>query len=604
MVDKNSFPFTFAVLGDRTGGAREGIFEQVVEDIEFLRPDLVLTVGDLIQGYTTDSASVEAEWDYTLGLMDSFEIEYHLTPGNHDIWSDQSRAIYDRRVGSPDKFFWFHDCLFIILDVSRYYSAGVMPDGQIRWLREALTYASSHLHTFVFYHKPFWCEDFSSGRPNLLHEIFVEYGVDAVFTGHYHRQFYTERDGIRYYSVSSSGGGLPRWAAGEGSFFSYLWVKVDTDTFDVRTLEPGLSGPSDDISMEDMMRIDKILHGVITMDEVTVRAPDYLLPEKVTVRIENISETTLSDTARWDARDGWAVDPQTDYVEVPPGDVATLTAFISNDDPAFPVPRLSVRVPYKDGRTIEVERPVSIKRLISAGVCGDAGPGAESVGVGPGSAGDGPAGDGPVAGGPVLDGILDDEIWRTHPAEVMGFGWAVENAPEDSTRLRFCHDDANLYVAVECFDSRPEGVSATVREHDGFSNPDDTFMLMFQPDRAVRDFYVISVNPLGTVFDRFVEICHFGSYVIHPEWDAPVETGARIDELGWTAEIVIPLEAIASASSAGDGADAEFAASALAAAGDRWGFNFSRWHHRIESSTYFQYPVRYDDGYMGVLEFN
>lgn len=582
---KTSEPaFTFAVLGDRTGSAREGVFEQVVEDMAFLRPDIILTVGDLIQGYESDSAEVESQWDYSLELMESIGIEYHLTPGNHDIWSDRSRAAYERRVGQRNKSVSYRNTLFVILDVSLHYTARSMPDEQIEWLREALAEGSDHDHVFVFYHKPFWCEDFSSERPNLLHDIFVEYGVDAVFTGHYHRQFYTERDGIRYYSVSSSGGGLPRWAAGEGSFYSYLWVRVDGDDYEVRTMEPGMGSSSDEITMEDMMRIDEILHGVVTMDEIVVRGPEYRLPDKVTLRIENMSEITLMDTARWDARNGWKVDPPDDYVEVPPGEVATLGAFISNEGPVFPVPGLRVRVPYKDGRTIEVERPVSIKRLISAGACGDAGPGAESAGVGPGSAGGGPAGDGPVAGGPVLDGILDDEIWRTHPAELMGFGWAVENAPEDSTRLRFCHDDANLYVAVECFDSRPEGVSATVREHDGFSNPDDTFMLMFQPDAGIRDFYVISVNPLGTVFDRFVEICPFGSYVIHPEWDCPVKTGARIDDRGWTVEIAIPLEAIE---------DQE---------ADRWGFNFSRWHHRMESSTYFQYPVRYDTGYMGILE--
>ncbi len=33
MVSKADYPFTFAVLGDRTGGAREEVFEQVVGDV-------------------------------------------------------------------------------------------------------------------------------------------------------------------------------------------------------------------------------------------------------------------------------------------------------------------------------------------------------------------------------------------------------------------------------------------------------------------------------------------------------------------------------------------------------------------------------------------
>ncbi len=561
MVHADSYePFTFAVLGDRTGGAREGVFEQVVEDMRFLRPDIILTVGDLIQGYSSDSAGVEAEWDYVLELMESIGIEYHLTPGNHDIWNDQSQAIYERRVGNRDTALTYRNNLFIILDVSLPYTAAAMPEEQIAWMEDALSEAPDHAHTFVFYHKPFWCEDFSSGRDNLLHEVFVENGVDAVFTGHYHRQFYTERDGIRYYSISSSGGGLPRWGAGEGSFYSYMWVKVDGDDFEIRTLEPRLGDAADEITMDDMMRIDEILSGVVKTEEILLEVPVLEGTKKITVSVENPSaEATLADTARWYARDSWTVDPEHDYVEVPPGEVATLTAFISNEEPLFPVPRFNVRVPYKDGRTIEVSRPIAIKRLIHSEPCVEV---------------------------PSIDGKLDDEVWQLLPVEEAGFGRAIENAPEDSTRFRLCHDEANLYIAVECFDSQPDEISGTVEERDGFANPDDTIMLVFNPEPGLREFYQITVNPIGTIFDRFIEICPFGSYVMHPEWDAPATVGAEISERGWTVEMAIPLEAFGGEP------------------GSRWGFNFMRWHHRLEGPTHFQPPIRYDSAYMGVLEFN
>ena len=46
-------PFSFAVLGDRTGGPAEGvrILAKAVDEINLLDPDLVMTVGDMIQGY-------------------------------------------------------------------------------------------------------------------------------------------------------------------------------------------------------------------------------------------------------------------------------------------------------------------------------------------------------------------------------------------------------------------------------------------------------------------------------------------------------------------------------------------------------------------------
>src|SRR5262245_46401280 len=47
--------FHFAVVADRTGGPRAGVFEKAVEQLNRLRPAFVLSVGDLIQGYEEDS---------------------------------------------------------------------------------------------------------------------------------------------------------------------------------------------------------------------------------------------------------------------------------------------------------------------------------------------------------------------------------------------------------------------------------------------------------------------------------------------------------------------------------------------------------------------
>ena len=45
--------FYFLIFGDRTGGPPEGIqvLRQAVKDANLLGPDLVMTVGDLVQGY-------------------------------------------------------------------------------------------------------------------------------------------------------------------------------------------------------------------------------------------------------------------------------------------------------------------------------------------------------------------------------------------------------------------------------------------------------------------------------------------------------------------------------------------------------------------------
>src|SRR5205823_9069057 len=54
--------FHFVVVSDRTGGHRARIFSQAVEQINLLQPTFVVSVGDLIEGYTKDTAVLASQW--------------------------------------------------------------------------------------------------------------------------------------------------------------------------------------------------------------------------------------------------------------------------------------------------------------------------------------------------------------------------------------------------------------------------------------------------------------------------------------------------------------------------------------------------------------
>src|SRR6185503_15132382 len=54
--------FHFVVISDRTGGHRPRIFSQAVEQINLLQPAFVVSVGDLIEGYTKDKAVLATQW--------------------------------------------------------------------------------------------------------------------------------------------------------------------------------------------------------------------------------------------------------------------------------------------------------------------------------------------------------------------------------------------------------------------------------------------------------------------------------------------------------------------------------------------------------------
>lgn len=55
--------FTFAIITDLNSGERAGVFEVAVEQLNLLRPEFIISVGDLINGGSEDEAGLNAEWD-------------------------------------------------------------------------------------------------------------------------------------------------------------------------------------------------------------------------------------------------------------------------------------------------------------------------------------------------------------------------------------------------------------------------------------------------------------------------------------------------------------------------------------------------------------
>src|SRR5947199_8974171 len=54
--------FRFAIISDRTGGHRPQIFSKAIERLNLLQPEFVVSVGDLIEGYTEEKEKMETQW--------------------------------------------------------------------------------------------------------------------------------------------------------------------------------------------------------------------------------------------------------------------------------------------------------------------------------------------------------------------------------------------------------------------------------------------------------------------------------------------------------------------------------------------------------------
>ncbi len=55
--------FRFAIVADLTGGERPGVFADAVGKLNMLQPEFVMSVGDLIEGYTGDEAELVRQWE-------------------------------------------------------------------------------------------------------------------------------------------------------------------------------------------------------------------------------------------------------------------------------------------------------------------------------------------------------------------------------------------------------------------------------------------------------------------------------------------------------------------------------------------------------------
>ena len=77
--------FHFVIMSDRTGGHRPRIFSQAIEQVNLLQPAFVLSVGDLIEGYTKDASRLAEEWKEFQGFTHRLQMPFFYVPGNHDL---------------------------------------------------------------------------------------------------------------------------------------------------------------------------------------------------------------------------------------------------------------------------------------------------------------------------------------------------------------------------------------------------------------------------------------------------------------------------------------------------------------------------------------
>jgi hypothetical protein len=238
--------FHFELLGDRTGDAQPGVFEEALREAAATKPAFILTVGDSIQG--VNDAKAESEWRAFEELYAPYrKIPLFLTPGNHDVWSDASAAVFPKHAHHPLHYSFDHGSAhFVILDNSRGNDGpnAVFTAGELEFLEKDLASHASQRVKFVVSHRPTWLFPAMFGnRQAPFHQLMLKYGVRYVIAGHVHQMLHTDLDGVMYLDLASSGGHLRDTKAYKrGWFFEHTTVLVEGTgaRFEIHELKPPL----------------------------------------------------------------------------------------------------------------------------------------------------------------------------------------------------------------------------------------------------------------------------------------------------------------------------------------------------------------------------
>lgn len=369
--------FQIAIMTDRTGGHRPGVWMDAVGKLNLLRPAFVMSVGDLIEGYTEDREEALRQWREFTGFVDRLDMKFFFVAGNHDVSNPMLHALWREKFGPSWYAFDYKRVHFLCL-CSEDPVQRIGPE-QLAFIREDLAAHAAARHTLVFLHKPLWTiaeRDLAAGNPDSTNwkevEALLADRPHTVFAGHTHHYVQYRRNGGRqYYSLATTGGGSQLRGPDYGEFDHLTWLTMEADGPQVVNLTLAGILPPDVVTEAAAERFRTFLTGtLVEVAPILVEQAEGFAEGDLHVRLANGGEEAVTLEGDFEGLPlrGLFVDPERVRLAAAAGETAARSVRLRFSEP-IPFDRLSavvfrarLRTPDADGLFAERLVPVVIDR--------------------------------------------------------------------------------------------------------------------------------------------------------------------------------------------------------------------------------------------------
>ena len=436
--------FQIAIVTDRTGGHRPGIWMKGVNKINLMRPEFVVSVGDLIEGYTDNRDQVEKEWSEFLGFIDKLDMKFFFVAGNHDLTNPMMHEVWRDHFGPEWYSFDYKDVHFICMcsedPVAR------LGDKQLDWIEADLEKSKDARWTLIFLHKPLWAyadREKAAGNPDNTGWTRVEAALGerprTVFAGHHHSYVQFDRSGMKYYQLATMGGSSRLRGESYGEFDHFVWLTMEASGPQVTNLMLDGIHPAGVVTEESIARFRRFLA------ETQVEVAPILIDDeagfhegRIDVRLTNRFDKPVTVSGRLNGipLQGLTLDPDAIVLKADPGETAEVALTLKFND-TMPFSQLAgtgftatLRSEELQAQTAERYIPVVIDRKFASR-------GITSVNV---------------------DGKLGEWGELKHATNeqslVIGAAELWNGSGDASVKFDVRHDQQNIYVAAQVTDDK------------------------------------------------------------------------------------------------------------------------------------------------------